>query len=194
MQDSLPPSTWTRLQTELGEHGLEAEALQDHDTWFVALVLAMAQMQRQGLDPALGLDRHLGQRATAGRKKIEGFETIAGQLALFEAMAPEIQIAQLEEALEAEQTAADIAVLHAQWRRGDAEGLHAGLAAQMRARHPALYQAINVDRNIAWLPRIEAVMAASDGDALVAVGSLHLLGDDGLVALLRRKGYVVERL
>jgi hypothetical protein len=29
---------------------------------------------------------------------------------------------------------------------------------------------------------------------MVVVGALHLLGDDGLVQLLRKKGYRVERL
>jgi uncharacterized protein YbaP (TraB family) len=31
-------------------------------------------------------------------------------------------------------------------------------------------------------------------DTMVVVGALHLLGDDGLVQLLRKKGYRVERL
>nr|QMS48135.1 FIG01210620: hypothetical protein [uncultured bacterium] len=34
----------------------------------------------------------------------------------------------------------------------------------------------------------------AEDDTLVVVGALHLLGDDGVVALLRAKGYKVERL
>jgi uncharacterized protein YbaP (TraB family) len=65
----------------------------------------------------------------------------------------------------------------------------------MRREYPDLYQSINVDRNHAWLPQVQAMLddEASD-ETMVVVGALHLLGDDGLVQLLRKKGYRVERL
>jgi uncharacterized protein YbaP (TraB family) len=194
LQDALTPAVWSRLEQQLAAKGLDAQAMQGLDAWFVALTLAMVEMQQQGLDPALGLDKHIGKRAAAAGKPVAGLETIADQMALFEAMAAEVQAAQLEEALDAAGAAEDIARLHAQWRAGDADGLYDGLARDMRERHPGLYRAINSERNRAWLPRVEAALRDSDEDALVAVGSLHLLGDEGLVALLRAKGYTVERL
>jgi uncharacterized protein YbaP (TraB family) len=65
----------------------------------------------------------------------------------------------------------------------------------MRREYPELYQSVNVDRNYAWLPQVQAMLddEVSD-DTMVVVGALHLLGDDGLVHLLREKGYRVERL
>jgi hypothetical protein len=48
------------------------------------------------------------------------------------------------------------------------------------------------DRNRAWLPRIEPDL--EQGGAFVAVGALHMLGDEGLVSLLRRDGFVVTQL
>ena len=54
---------------------------------------------------------------------------------------------------------------------------------------------MNVERNAAWLPRIEArLRAPGTDDTLVVVGSLHLLGPDGLVEKLRAKGFRVERV
>jgi uncharacterized protein YbaP (TraB family) len=65
----------------------------------------------------------------------------------------------------------------------------------MKAEYPDLYQRINVDRNRAWLPKLQALLDDSEGDnALVVVGALHLLEQDGVVELLRAKGYTVERL
>ena len=52
---------------------------------------------------------------------------------------------------------------------------------------------INVQRNDAWLPKLERTLARDD-DALVVVGALHLLGEDGIVEKLRAKGYQVERI
>ncbi|MEY2867045.1 MAG: hypothetical protein RIQ43_1071, partial [Pseudomonadota bacterium] len=81
------------------------------------------------------------------------------------------------------------------WKSGDVNGLQRETVARMRREYPDLYQSINVDRNHAWLPQIQAMLddEASD-DTMVVVGALHLLGDDGLVQLLRKKGYRVERL
>ncbi len=45
-------------------------------------------------------------------------------------------------------------------------------------------------RNAAWVPRLQEIMAPP-GLHFVAVGAGHLLGDDGLVALLRARGYTV---
>ena len=57
------------------------------------------------------------------------------------------------------------------------------------------YKLLDVDRNNAWLPKIEERLQDSKSDdTLVVVGSLHLLGDDGLVEQLRAKGYTVERV
>ena len=44
--------------------------------------------------------------------------------------------------------------------------------------------------NNAWCPVIEKNIAK--GACMVAVGARHLLGNDGLIAMLRRKGYTVE--
>ena len=47
-------------------------------------------------------------------------------------------------------------------------------------------------RNRAWMGPLQAEL--SRGGAFVAVGALHLPGADGLVALLRARGWTVTRL
>ncbi len=68
------------------------------------------------------------------------------------------------------------------------------MAAEMKRDYPALYRRINVQRNDAWLPKLEQRLARQDDDTLVVVGALHLLGEDGVVEKLRAKGYTVERI
>lgn len=45
-------------------------------------------------------------------------------------------------------------------------------------------------RNMAWIPVIEGNIAQRR--CMIAVGARHLLGDDSIINLLRRKGYTVE--
>ena len=59
--------------------------------------------------------------------------------------------------------------------------------------HGALYEKLVTRRNLDWLPQIESLFDG-DTDALVVVGSLHLVGEKGLVALLEGRGYEVEQL
>ena len=52
-----------------------------------------------------------------------------------------------------------------------------------------------VARNDAWVTKLDRRLRdGHDDDTLVVVGSLHLLGDDGVVEKLRAKGYKVERI
>src|SRR3546814_152748 len=89
----------------------------------------------------------------------------------------------------------DLQTLHAYWRAGDAEAIWDEMGADMRDRYPKLYRHINVERNDAWVPKIEQMLAEpGTDDTLVVVGALHLLGDDGVVEKLREKGYEVERV
>jgi hypothetical protein len=56
-----------------------------------------------------------------------------------------------------------------------------------------MYQRLLVERNRNWMPKIE-VLFARPGRALVVVGAAHLVGPDGLLAMLKAKGYTVEQL
>ncbi len=49
-----------------------------------------------------------------------------------------------------------------------------------------------VGRNLLWLPRLEKQL--QKGNVFVAVGSLHLPGEQGLVNLLREQGFVLTPL
>ncbi|MEM9072814.1 MAG: TraB/GumN family protein [Myxococcota bacterium] len=57
---------------------------------------------------------------------------------------------------------------------------------------PEMYDRLFTRRNRAWLPRIKREV--EEGGAFLAVGLGHLLGEDGLIALLRLEGFVVERV
>ncbi len=181
---------------ELQKLQMTPQVMQLFEPWFAGLMVAIVEMGKAGLDPALGLDAHLAQRAAQAGKATAGLETGAQQIAFLDGMDRVEQLQFLQEALNgAEHGPAEIERLHDAWRRGDVDALWAGMARDMREQFPKLYQRINVERNDAWLQRLEAKLEApGTDDTLVVVGALHLLGEDGVVEKLRAKGYEVERI
>ena len=50
-----------------------------------------------------------------------------------------------------------------------------------------------VERNRNWMPVIESLFGRQ-GRSFIVVGAAHLIGPDGLVQMLKGKGYAVEQL
>ena len=84
---------------------------------------------------------------------------------------------------------------HTAWRNGDVGRLSELVIDEMRNDTPVTYRIINVERNDAWVPKLQEMLDESkQGSTLVVVGAMHLLGSDGVVDKLRAKGYQVERI
>ena len=203
LDSALPAATAKRLDAWMERNadamrkaGMPDQMLQLFEPWFVGLTVSVVEMGKQGLDPKLGLDQHFSADAQAAKKPTSGLETGDEQIAFLDGMGEAEQVQFLDETLqEAADGSKEVARLHAAWRAGDADTLWNGMAVEMRDEYPALYKRINVARNDAWVPKLEQRLRGShDANTLVVVGSLHLLGSDGVVEKLRARGYKVERI
>jgi len=105
----------------------------------------------------------------------------------------ETQLADLEIGLEqAVENPDQLSDLVSAWAQGDMGRLDALLNTEMRQTSPELYERIIVQRNRNWVPLVEEIVAG-EGVAFVAVGSGHMPGENGLIALLRDAGHDVTR-
>jgi uncharacterized protein len=59
--------------------------------------------------------------------------------------------------------------------------------------YPEVYRKVVIDRNRRWLPALIKMMEQGE-PALVVVGAAHLIGRDGLIELLKQRGYTIEQL
>ncbi|UNK43532.1 TraB/GumN family protein [Luteimonas sp. S4-F44] len=201
LDDDLPPALAADLaawgQANLAAQptgGMSAQSLQLFKPWFASLLVTTTELGRYGLQAQLGMDAYLARQAREAGKATAGLETASEQIGFLDGLGQVEQVEMLREALDQAQGGqASIETLHGAWRAGDAAQLWNGMALDMRARFPALYRRINTERNDAWLPKLEQ-MLQQDGEILVVVGTLHLLGEDGVVEKLAAKGYEVERI
>ena len=195
LQDVLPDAVWQRLQDYCQARNLPVSQFRELEPWFVALVVGVDSLTRAGYDPKLGLDRDLMARADRGHKVTLGLESADDQIRMFEGMSANEQAQALVEALKDAGDTRQIDRLHELWREGNDKLLYEEMAGDFREQFPALYQLMDVGRNDAWLPKLRAMLDKEHSrNALVVVGSLHLLGNEGLVARLRAAGYKVERV
>ncbi len=183
-------------EATLAKQGIAPAMFQMFKPWFAGLMVTMTGLSELGMQPELGLDQHFMGRADKSEKPVSGLETGVEQIELLAGMSAEEQRQMLEEALDSASTGGvETQKLHDAWRRGDVETLLNGTIVEMQKGYPRLYKAINVDRNDAWVPKLEQRLnTAGTDDYLVVVGAMHLLGSDGVVEKLRGKGYQVERI
>ena len=80
----------------------------------------------------------------------------------------------------------------AEWARGDV-ALATTSANRFRRRYPDLARVFFLERNRRWVPRIEAMLREAK-PSLVIVGNYHLLGSEGVLALLKADGLQPRRV
>jgi uncharacterized protein len=186
------PATFAAVTKRFGDIGMPIEPIKRFKPWLAALTLMAIEWQKAGFDANLGLDKHFYDRAKADGKSIEGLETVEYQVSRFDEMSSELQDRLLAETLKGLDTEqANMTKLVESWRAGDAPAIERIVLKDLK-QEPQLYQRLLVERNRNWLPKLEALFARK-GRAFVVVGAAHLVGADGLIAMLKAKGYTVEQ-
>lgn len=189
----LTPGTLALLDKRLGDLGALAEPLKRFKPWMAALTIESLEWLKAGFDPNFGLDKHFYDRAKSDGKAVEGFETADFQISLFDQMSMSEQDRLLASTLKDVDTEqANMSKLVGAWRNGDAPTVEQIVLSDLK-NESALYQRVLVGRNKTWMPKIEALFARN-GRALIVVGAAHLVGPDGLLSMLRAKGYTIEQL
>lgn len=175
----------------LTEAKIPANSFNQMDTWAAALTLGQAVSARSGDDSGNGADR-LVLKEMKGKPLAE-FEGAERQLAIFDALPEAEQRDLLSAVIRSASTAReDGRKLQQAWLRGDAAAL-AALDRQGLLADPELREALLVRRNAAWIEQLLPMLRRGE-KPLVAVGTLHLVGQDGLVTRLEAQGFRVTRL
>lgn len=193
LADLLSKDTLNKLRIHIGNEAAYA-AMARFKPWFINVGLALRAMQGAGLDPGLGLDQYFLQRARGDNKASSGLEGIEEQLRAFDAAPMNEQELSLREALRpAAELQDDVRELHRAWRSADLAALTTIQREEFFEKTPVTGRLVLSERNRHWLPQLQA-MLAQPHTTLVVVGALHLVGDEGLPALLTATGAAVEQL
>ena len=163
------------------------------------LVSARALADTAGPLPQVGfVDLNLMGFARYRGVPVHGLEQPAGQVAaMFSDPNGPDAAADLREALRRQKEMREfMSWVRSTYGRGRVSEIFAGMQAWQANpddlnRAERQRQAMLTDRNAAWIPRLETIFA-NPGLHFVAFGAAHLTGEDGVVALLRRRGWIVS--
>jgi uncharacterized protein YbaP (TraB family) len=191
-ESAVAKDTATLVATRLKGTGIPIEMIRTMKPWMVMLLITAFEAQKAGLDAALGLDKHLFDKARAAGKPVLALETAESQIDRFDKMPETLQEQMLRSTLtELELQRNSIAAMIAAWKSGDAPAIEK-MALSSFDGYRGAYTSLIVERNNNWVPQIEACMAKPQ-PCLVVVGAAHLVGPDGLLTLLKNKGYQIEQ-
>ena len=184
----VPPSKRERLAELIARSGYSPTDFTGIETWAAALILTQSENLGEAEN---GVDRAI-LNDFSGRE-VREFEGAYAQLSIFDRLEEEDQRVLLTSTVQdADQAEAEAQRLLEAWLEGDEATLEEATVTGA-LKDQQVRDALLVDRNTAWIGKLVPVLRGS-AKPLVAVGAAHLVGDDGLPALLEKRGYTVRRV
>jgi hypothetical protein len=187
----IKPALYSRLQKRVGDWGLPGGLCDAFKAWFCAMTLEVLSASRLGFTAESGVDQRYYARARSDGKAVGWLEQPAQQLALFtqmpEPLSAQFLAATLDELTDGSQSPE---ALLQTWQTGDVATMEK-IMLEFRARYPEAYARLLFNRNQAWLNPLSTRLSEA-APQLIIVGAAHLVGADGLVSLLKARGFAVE--
>jgi len=192
LKSVLSAETYAALAAQCQQTGLPIEMLNGMKPGMVMMMLTVQELAKAGVS-AEGVDMHYHSLGVKDGKVVQSLETPEFQIELLTSMGEGMEdelvrygledLGQMRELFDELMTA---------WRSGDLAQIEALFIDDM-ADYPELYANMLVDRNQRWIPQIEVMLQTPETE-LVLVGVAHAASDDGILALLKAKGYTIEQL
>src|SRR5690606_8041675 len=195
LRNHVTARTWERLTAHLQKNGLQPESFQQYVPGILINMLTMTQLMQSGLSTALGLDQYFLAAAYADKKAIIELETAQDQLAILASM-PNADTLINDTLDELQNLPAASDSLFNAWKQGDGDVLENEVNKSFNRDDAAtreFFDKIFTRRNIAMSARIDAI-SNTHQQLFVVVGAGHLLGAEGIVALLEQRGFTTEQL
>lgn len=187
--------TFNLIKEETARVGLPMELVYNQKPWFLGLTLESVELMKSGYDPNYGIDKYFLSKAE-GRKRISELESLDYQIDLLVGLSDEEQELFLLYTLrELRMLVQEVDKLVEAWKSGAVEKMESAITRSLAEdrRFYTIYDKLIYKRNRNMAQKIEGYLK-TNGTYFVIIGAAHLLGDKGIIRLLKDKGYSVEQL
>lgn len=192
LKSVLSEEAYEALAAQCRESNIPIEVIHKTKPGLAVMMLALQELAKAGVTEQ-GVDVHFANRAHAEGKAVTSLETAEFQLDLITNLGEGIESEMVLYGLQdLDQVSELIDEMILAWRSGDLDKLDRLFVEDMKA-FPEIYELILKNRNVRWIPQIEAMLATQPTE-FVLVGVGHMPGENGLIALLKAKGFSVEQV
>jgi uncharacterized protein YbaP (TraB family) len=192
----LSPEDYARLDAGLKQRGIPLSAVSRMRPWMIASAVALpaCEIARKAKGVQF-LDQKIAADAIKQGKQVKGLETLAEQLQAMAELPMEFHLKSLIETLELGPKMNDVVETMTDLYLSGDVGMTIPMLKTVSPEeggdgdYAAFEQRIILDRNKVMADRAAPILAA--GNVFMAVGALHLPGDQGVIELLRKQGFTV---
>jgi uncharacterized protein YbaP (TraB family) len=195
LEKHVSTETYELIKKESGRLGLPLEMINRQKPWFLALVLESLELLKLGFDPNYGIDKYFLSKAE-GKKKILELESLDYQISLLS------NLSDKDQELFLLYTLRDLNILEQElgrltqaWISGDTKSMESILTRGISEDKglSSIFEKLIYERNKKMVSKIEDFLRTKE-IYFVIVGAGHLVGDRGIIEILKGKGYLVEQL
>jgi uncharacterized protein YbaP (TraB family) len=188
---------YLRLEAGLKQRGIPLSAVSRMRPWMISSVVALpaCEMARKAKGVQF-LDQKIAADAVKQGKQVKGLETLSEQLQAMADLPTEFHMKSLIETLELGSKMNDVVETMTDLYLSGDIGMTMPLlktvtpeGADDSSDYAAFEQRIILDRNKVMADRAAPILA--NGNVFMAVGALHLSGDEGVIELLRKQGFTL---
>jgi len=196
LQDHISPEAYKQVEKLVASFGMPAGAFDGIKPWNIALMLDVLKMQDASYVGELGIDQYFLNQANASKLPILELESVESQLDMFNSFSSKVQEEMLTSSIANfyadDVQSGGIQQLSEMWMAGDDKQLLD--FTESTNGNEEVSKAMLGDRNIAMAGKIKGYLEGKESKTyFVIVGAAHFLGDDGIVSLLEKEGFKVER-
>jgi uncharacterized protein YbaP (TraB family) len=193
LRNHVSAQTWRELERQLPKSGLPMAAAERMKPGLVATLLTVQHMMALGLNPEQGVDRFFLDRAR-GSKRILELETVEQQIDLLVDF-PDADLFLRQTLYQLDHLPELLNPMVESWRRGDSAALEKLVFSDELARYPEfspVLERLFDSRNRAMAGKLVQYLQRG-GRYFVVVGAGHLVGTQGIIALLEKQAYKVSQ-
>lgn len=193
IKDVLSKKTLVALEKFMTDRDMAFEPMLRFKPGMLVMMLTVIEMKRLNI-AGIGVDQFYINKGLKDARKFSFLEDIDEQLSFIVDMGKDNPDELIEYTLrDINQLAQQLAAIKNAWKAGDNDELKKVALTPWKTGFPELYNTMLVKRNNKWLPKIEEMLQTKEIE-FVMFGALHMVGDDGVLKLLKDRGYTIQKL
>ncbi len=197
IKDVISKDCYKQLTEKFKEQGLNLEDFKNYKPWYIASMYVSMNLLKEGFSPNLGIDNHLIEKAKKEGKEIVELEGAVFQLNLLASMNKEENEEFLISTLNDESNSIEsLKILLDLWKKGDNKKMEE-MIFNFRKKNPKLkklFYKLFDERNVNMSKKIIEFRNNNQGDIMVVTGAAHMLGENGIIELIKKAGYSSKQL